>query len=50
MKKRATKIMRFLLRRVIKIESIKVYDFENRKEVEANYLMVLGVYVLTFYN
>lgn len=50
MRKKMRKIVRLVLSRMIKIETLKVYDFDQKKEIDANYFIFLGKYIFTSYN
>ncbi len=50
MKKLFKRVIKALLSKIIKIETLRVYDFEMKKEIEANYILLFGKYITTVYN
>lgn len=43
-------LLKTILRRVVKVETLEVYDFDLKRNIKAEYVLVFGKYVTTVYN
>lgn len=43
-------LLKRILKRAIKVETLEVYDFDLKRKIKAEYVLVLGKYVTTVYN
>lgn len=44
------KLLKKILKRAIKVETLEVYDFHLKRKIKAEYVLVFGKYVTTIYN